>query len=239
MRLEIIMNLFEYITEEGIKGARQSHGKDYEQKVIKTEKYISSDSHTAKFDAIQKHENYLVFFKKEIPAIDVSIKFSEYDRNRIDLADFFRVARQTKDFIMHLGFYQGSKTNIVDEYKIKIKLANFKKLLPKFTTQELDQMEKDFKEIRAVKGKVDADQHKKNVSEFKQKYKNFFSANKSAIKLAIKDSSSSSQFRIQCNVSRNKFLKEMATEENGNKVYYHKVKRSILSSLKNLFTKSS
>jgi len=87
--------------------ARQQHGFDYEKHIIELLNLKRNKNYTGKNDAYYKDKNgkeYLVQIK--------CIKKG----SAIDLGDYCRNKNKNKDFVLIIGFWEGSKENIVEEY---------------------------------------------------------------------------------------------------------------------------
>jgi hypothetical protein len=110
---------------------RQIHGFIYESNVIKSrnltnwKEYVvknnitdSDGGYTSTWDAID--ENQIGVYHKGKPVQIKCIK----KNGSIDLGDIFRNANKKENFDLIVGFWQGTKTNIVEEYTIKV---NYKK----------------------------------------------------------------------------------------------------------------
>lgn len=84
---------------------RQKHGFDYEKQIIARERLIPSPKYNGPIDA----------YKQCGPArIPVSIKLTKLG-GEICLGSYPDARIVKDDFILHLGFWNGTKTNIVDE----------------------------------------------------------------------------------------------------------------------------
>lgn len=93
---------------------RQSHGFDYQKEVVKRLNITESKGYTDKWDGI-------------LNGFPVSIKTEKLGSD-IEMADYFRISSITEDFYLIVGFWDGEKTNIVDERILFIKGAEFNSL---------------------------------------------------------------------------------------------------------------
>lgn len=84
-------NLFKEIEIKNY--ARQQHGFDFENFILKLPGFVKSDSYTHKYDG----------FYNNIP---VSIKTCK-EGNELCMGDYYRGVTQDKDFILIIGFYSG------------------------------------------------------------------------------------------------------------------------------------
>jgi len=94
---------------------RQAHGFKYEQDVVSRFGLIKAEGYTNKDDA----------YYKQTPVQVKCIKKG----SSIDLGDYFRNASKNDDFILIIGFWEGSKSNIVEEYALYIDHNKWNKLL--------------------------------------------------------------------------------------------------------------
>ena len=83
---------------------RQKHGFDYQNKIILKEKLIGDYHYSDKWDAFDPKYN-----------LPCSIKCIGIE-NSIELGDFKRQQNIDYDFILYVGFWQKTKTNIIEEY---------------------------------------------------------------------------------------------------------------------------
>lgn len=178
-------------------GARQQHGKYQEnlvKSVYKLDDYIDP-SHTAAYDA-QTRDGTPVSIKTEKLYTDV------------ELGDYFRNANADKDFYMVARFWDGEKTNIVEEYHLKIPIKVWKTF---FRPEHNDT-------IRAILDDIKHDREydpiwKNHLKTLKMLY------NGSIINLRGKRDHKS-QKRMQCAISYNDFIalhQKYSTEE----IYKH------------------
>lgn len=98
---------------------RQIHGFLYEKKCFADFPWwtSNSDEYTNKWDGYDT--------ELEMP---VSIKCIQKGSS-IDFGDIFRMATIDEDWILQVGFWQGSKTNIVEEYTIEIDKNDWQSLV--------------------------------------------------------------------------------------------------------------
>jgi len=119
------------------KNPHQYHGFLYEGNIISKYNLLPSKSYISKFDAYTQN------------GIPVQIKCIKYG-NEICLGSFINNQSLNRDFILHIGFWVNSKTNIVREDIIYIKWKKWKKYLKfKYTNK----MVRDFKKNN-VKSKI-------------------------------------------------------------------------------------
>lgn len=93
---------------------RQQHGFKFEQLCQEKYNLILSEDYTSRFDGILNN-------------LPVSIKCEKLGSD-IELADYFRNSQITEDFYMIVGFWEGSKDNIVEIHLLKINGYEFHKL---------------------------------------------------------------------------------------------------------------
>ena len=87
--------------------ARQQHGFDYQEYVIKQLELKPDKNYIGKNDAYYQEKDGI-----EYP---VQIKFIKKG-SAIDLGDYRRNKNKTKDFVLIIGFWEGIKGNITEEY---------------------------------------------------------------------------------------------------------------------------
>ena len=170
---------------------RQAHGFKYEHDVISRFGLRACRGYTAENDGYYK-------------LTPVQVKCIKKGSS-IDLGDYYRNASKKEDFILIIGFWQGSKTNIVEEYAIYINHNKWNELLYyEFAEQMKQQMEeitndksddgvwKTFREVQKFAYEQDCD--RKIKLRFKRDHKR--------------------QKRIQCAINKtdfyNYFLKEFS-----------------------------
>ena len=85
---------------------RQQHGFLYEQDVMRRFNIIPSTEYTSEWDG----------FLNDIP---VSIKVEKFGSD-IELADYFRNSKKTTNFYLIVGFWEGEKSNIIEEHTLYI-----------------------------------------------------------------------------------------------------------------------
>lgn len=93
---------------------RQEHGFKFEQLCREKYNLILSKDYTSRFDGI-------------LNGLPVSIKCEKLGSD-IELADYFRNSQITEDFYMIVGFWEGSKDNIVEIHLLQINGYEFHKL---------------------------------------------------------------------------------------------------------------
>lgn len=93
---------------------RQAHGLVYQDYIINKFQITEATSYTSEWDG----------FLNETP---VSIKVQQQGSD-IELADYFRNANKMEDFYLFVGFWEGAKTNIVNEHILFIPNADYKLL---------------------------------------------------------------------------------------------------------------
>lgn len=84
---------------------RQKHGFVFEEKYIIENELIKEDNYTSPIDA------------RDSRNIPYQIKTCKY-KSSIDLGDYFRNSEKDEDFYFVVGFWKGSKNNIIDISKI-------------------------------------------------------------------------------------------------------------------------
>lgn len=93
---------------------RQKHGFNFEQYVKEKYQIILSNEYTSKWDGV-------------LNTIPVSIKLEQYGSD-IELADYFRNSQIEENFYLIVGFWQGTKDNIIEEYILLINGEEYHKL---------------------------------------------------------------------------------------------------------------
>lgn len=106
---------------------RQKHGFLYEQAVIEKYHLVKSNDYTAEWDA---------FSNSGIP---VSIKLEKYGSD-IEMADFFRNAKNTKSFYLVVGFWYEKKNNIRDEQIVLIPGDEWHNFFPEYFVEHFHNM---------------------------------------------------------------------------------------------------
>lgn len=95
---------------------RQKHGFLYEDQVIQRFSLVKEEEYTALWDA------------RTQTGVPVSIKTKKLNSD-IEMADMFRNAlERNQDFYLIVGFWNGEKTNIVEEYILYIPAHDWKEL---------------------------------------------------------------------------------------------------------------
>ena len=87
--------------------ARQQHGFEYQDYVIKQLNLKGDNNYIGKNDAYYKEENGI-----NLPVLIKCIK----QGSAIDLSDYRRNKNRNSVFILIVGFWNGEKTNVVEEY---------------------------------------------------------------------------------------------------------------------------
>ena len=105
---------------------RQAHGFTFEDYVINKYSIQKSSNYTAKWDGM-------------LNGFPVSIKCEKY-KSDIELADFTRNANNTDDFYLIVGFWDGVKTNIVEEHILFIKGQEWHELFPSHFIEDFKTM---------------------------------------------------------------------------------------------------
>lgn len=93
---------------------RQQHGFNFEQYIKEKYQVILNDEYTNKWDGL-------------LNKIPVSIKLEQYGSD-IELADYFRNSQIEEDFYLIVGFWQGTKSNIIEEHILLINGVEYHKL---------------------------------------------------------------------------------------------------------------
>jgi len=110
---------------------RQIHGFLYEQKCFVDFPWWTSngDEYTAKWDGYDT--------RLKMP---ISIKCIQKGAS-IDFGDIFRMASIDEDWVLRVGFWEGEKTNIVEEYTIIIRKSEWQKLIGDIETFKVAKIE--------------------------------------------------------------------------------------------------
>jgi len=87
---------------------RQKHGFNYQVSIIESESLMEDTNYTGKWDAYDPSTDKPTSIKC------IGIKGS------IDFGDFKRQSEVNNDFVLYIGFWKGSTSNIVEEYKVLI-----------------------------------------------------------------------------------------------------------------------
>ena len=193
---------------------RQIHGFIYESNVIESKgytdwkKYIekypdtnSDGTYTSTWDAIDELQNGVHYYGKPVQIKCIQKKGS------VDLGDIFRNANKKENFILEVGFWVGSKTNIVEEYTINVDYKKWNKLF------EWDRYE----EIRDwITNKVSNDYSYDNQWEEECKfYKNTWGVDRVIQPRFKRDHKK--QRRIQCGISYKNFIEYFIEKKIENK----------------------
>ena len=168
---------------------RQIHGFNYQRKVIDNNILVEDDKYTGKWDAYN-----------ESLSIPASIKCIGV-KGSIDFGDFRRQTQVDTDFILYVGFWQGKKDNIVEEYKV---LISKEKWLSYFgDTNIINEMLSEMSEIS--NDRSDDNKWKQFRLKWKEKYGD------SIISLRFKRDHKK-QKRIQCGITKTNFLNVILKE---------------------------
>ena len=162
---------------------RQIHGFLYERLVIQRLGLRQNTNYTGKYDA----------WYNDIP---IQIKCCKY-KSSIDFGDFLRNQQHSEDFILIIGFWKDNKTNIVEEYMIKIDTDTFCGSIKfDYTNQMLEGLR------HISNNKIDDQVWKSYVS----KYKKLYNKPGRILKLRFKRDHKK-QKRIQCSMNYSTFVK--------------------------------
>lgn len=169
-----------------VRGERQQHGFTYENDVIYRYGLEKSSGYTAKFDAI-KDETM------------VSIK-TKINGGSVEMADYFRNATVTENFILIVGFHTGPERKIVKELTMEIEhgywMSNF--------SPQWEQPIRDL--LASVDNTKETDAlWKRNRLALQSSYKNWAKESGSIIKLNPKRDHKN-QLRMQCSISYKNIL---------------------------------
>lgn len=131
---------------------RQVHGFVFEDYIVNKFNIVKTSNYTNKWDS----------YLNNIP---VSIKFEQYGTD-IEMADYFRNAINEDDFYLIVGFWEGSKDNIVEEHCLFINGKEWHSLFPTHFTD-------DFQELLAniTNDRADDQKWKKQITYYKKAWK--------------------------------------------------------------------
>lgn len=87
--------------------ARQQHGFDYQDYVVGQLDLFPSENYTSKDDAYIMEKNGIIY--------PVQIKFIKKGAS-IELGSYTRNKEKDRDFVLIIGFWEGLKGNIIEEY---------------------------------------------------------------------------------------------------------------------------
>jgi hypothetical protein len=190
---------------------RQAHGFIYEDKTIESygytdwktyiKKYPNTDTdgiYTSTWDAINESEEGKYYKGKP-----VQIKTIQKNGS-VDLGDIFRNANKKEDFTLIVGFWEGSKTNIVEEYVIEVDYKKWNKELEWDKYEELRDWIKN-----KVSNDYDYDDQWKEECKY---YKNDWGRNRLIQPRFKRDHKT--QRRIQCGITYKKFIQYIVKEGN-------------------------
>lgn len=155
------MNLFNYLESET---ARQEHGFKYENRINKMFRYTPYKA-LEKYDSEAKEKKAFWFFFSKEGTTRVSIKTCK-STGSIGLGDFMRISEQNEPFIMHVGFWLGTKSNIIEEFGVKISPAKWKSYMG--NPSVVKDMKEGLKKIS--NSKKDDAKWKEFIKEYKEKY---------------------------------------------------------------------
>lgn len=164
---------------------RQKHGFDFEKSIIEEHGLKPSQTYTSEWDA----------FHGKIP---VSVKVAK-NGSDIEMADIFRNARVSQNFILIVGFWEEEKTNITEVHTLYIEADEWTK---NFDSELLD----EFKELlnSITNDTSDDERWKSSIKEGRRKWKERTS---NLIRPRFKRDSKK-QKRIQCAINHNDFRSE-------------------------------
>lgn len=163
---------------------RQIHGFNYQSKIIQRELLKEDINYTGKWDAVCTSTNLPASIKC------ISVKGS------IDFGDFRRQTQVDQDFILYVGFWEKSRSNIVEEYKVLIKSDIWQSYFGDKTI-----IESMINDMKLISNDRKDDQIWR---EFREKYSNLYGD--SIISLRFKRDHKK-QKRIQCGITKNNFIK--------------------------------
>jgi hypothetical protein len=167
------------------KTERQAHGLHNEDRVkakFGLLDYVGKNYYITKYDA------------QTIDGTPVSIKTEKIGTD-IELADYFRNARIAEDFYMVVSFWDGKKTNIVEEYHVKFPHQQWQKFFNHSVDEKINNLLKEASNDRSYD-----EEWKKNIKELKDEYGD------NIIRLRPKRDHGK-QLRMQCAISYNDFMK--------------------------------
>lgn len=164
---------------------RQIHGIWYERNVILRFKLNCNN--------IKYTSKYYAYTQKDIPVQIKCIKLG----SSIDLSDFKRNQTHKHNFIMIIGFWEDSKTNIVQEHILFFNKYKFNNLC------SFDYTEQMLKDMKAISNDKKDDFTWKL---FVKKYKSLYN-DENLIKLRFKRDHKN-QKRIQCAINNKIFYKK-------------------------------
>ena len=162
---------------------RQIHGFQYQKMVVLRESLSEDENYTGKWDAFNKTLN-----------LPCSVKCIS-QTGSIDFGDFTRQTQIQSDFILYVGFWRGSKTNIVEEYKV---LINKETWLTYFGHTEI--IKEMLEEMKSISNSREDDPKWKA---FRLKWKDRYGD--SIVSLRFKRDHKK-QKRIQCGITKKNFL---------------------------------
>lgn len=161
------------------KSERQGHGFIYENNVIERFGLTKATGYTEDFDAYLGEDAYQI----------KTIKLG----SSIDMGDYFRNMNKSRDFYLIIGFWNGEKTNIVEEHVLYIKADKFREILAFEKAEEMKEWIKGVSNDHLYDG-----QWKKEVEYWKKEY------GKRIIPLRFKRDHKN-QKRIQCAINKKDF----------------------------------
>lgn len=160
---------------------RQVHGFNYANKYIVENNLIKDMLYTGIWDAYDKNN------------VPYRIKTFKY-KSGLDLSDYFRNAKTDKDFFLVVSFYEGTTSNIIEEYKLFIPAKDWREILEFNLSDKLEDWIKN-----KVSNSHDYDEQWKKERLY---YKNAFG--KRPITLRFKRDHKE-QRRIQCGMTNRVF----------------------------------
>lgn len=161
---------------------RQKHGFDYENIIINKYGLVKNGDYTGYCDA----------YYQNIPIQIKCIKL----KSSIDMGDYIRNKHKTNDFILHIGFWENDRCNIVEEYTIYI---GYKEWVNLFRFPHDDEMFEDLSHIN--NDKSDDDKFKEYIKKYRSLWKD---NNNRYVQLRFKRDHKS-QKRIQCAINNKDF----------------------------------
>lgn len=175
---------------------RQKHGFLYEQNKIREFDILKNGNYTDKWDG------NILNINDKMYNLPISIKCIQKGGS-VDFGDFFRQSDIDEDFILIIGFWEGKKDNIIEEYIIKINIDNWKSYFGNLSIKD---------NIKSDMNKISND-HKDddNWKIFMDKYKKEYIINNNIMSLRFKRDHKK-QKRIQCGISYNRFIENVLTD---------------------------
>jgi hypothetical protein len=169
---------------------RQVHGFDYQKRIIEDETLTEDVNYTGKWDAFSSESK-----------LPVSIKCIGINGS-VDFGDFRRQTEIVSDFILYVGFWKKSKSNVIEQYKVLIKKEKWDSYFGDKSI--ISSMMEDMKDI--------SNDHSDDPKwkDFRDKYSKLYG--NSIISLRFKRDHKK-QKRIQCGITRKNFI-EVVLKDN-------------------------